>query len=96
MTAGMPCLVTAIPGNREWIEDRRNGFLFQLGDHEALSSMILQLVADADLRALLGESAAWSVRRRINWEADFNALLQRLAAINEAQRSVHVEACTAG
>jgi glycosyltransferase involved in cell wall biosynthesis len=94
MTAGLPCLVTGIPGNREWIEDARDGLLFKVGDHKALASMILRLSADGDLRASLGESAARSVRRRIRWQADSNALLGKLVALNKAQRLVRVEAHT--
>jgi glycosyltransferase involved in cell wall biosynthesis len=54
MTAGLPCLVTGISGNRRWIEDARNGLLFGVGDHKALSSLILKLSADSDLRESLG------------------------------------------
>lgn len=85
MTAGLPCIVTDIPGNREWIEDARNGLLFKVGDHRALASAILRLSANGDLRASLGESAAWSVRHRIKWEVNSNSLLGKLVALTEAK-----------
>ena len=88
MSAGLPCLVTDIPGNKEWIKDEKNGLLFQVGDHEALASLILRLSTDNKLRVLLGESAALSIRLKINWQRDFARLLGRLTAMNGSQRTV--------
>jgi glycosyltransferase involved in cell wall biosynthesis len=36
MAAGCVPIVTDLPGNREWIEDGKNGILFPVGDTEAL------------------------------------------------------------
>jgi glycosyltransferase involved in cell wall biosynthesis len=84
MSSELPCVVTDIPGNREWIKDAKNGLLFQVGDHEALASLILKLSNDCNLRTLLGESAASSVRLRINWKRDFAVLLDKLTAMTRS------------
>jgi glycosyltransferase involved in cell wall biosynthesis len=31
LASGLPCLVSDIPGNKEWIEDGVNGWLFRMG-----------------------------------------------------------------
>jgi glycosyltransferase involved in cell wall biosynthesis len=37
-------IVTDIPGNREWIEDKKNGFLFPISDHQALAKQIIYAI----------------------------------------------------
>lgn len=44
MAAGLIPVVTDIPGNREWIEDGKNGFLFNQKDHKALAKQIIHTV----------------------------------------------------
>ncbi len=41
LASGLPCLVSDIPGNREWIEDGVNGWLFRDGDVDDLAEKIL-------------------------------------------------------
>ena len=42
MACGLPCLVSDIPGNREWVTEGENGWLFPDGDADALAAKILQ------------------------------------------------------
>ena len=84
MTAGLPCLVTDIPGNREWIENAKNGLLFRVGDHEALASLILRVSTDSNLRVSLGERAVSSIKLKVNWQRDFAGLLRKLTAMSKA------------
>jgi len=44
MARGLVPVVTDIPGNREWVEEGVNGFLFEPGDERELADRILQLV----------------------------------------------------
>ncbi len=44
MSFGLVPIVTDILGNREWIEDQKNGFLFPASDHKALADKITYLV----------------------------------------------------
>ena len=44
MASGLIPVVTDIPGNKEWIEDRKNGFLFPISDHRALAEQIIYVI----------------------------------------------------
>ncbi len=41
LASGLPVLVSDIPGNKEWIQDQDNGWLFRDGDVSALKNGIL-------------------------------------------------------
>lgn len=64
MAVGTTCIVSDIPGNREWISPRESGLLFPCGDVRALASAL-----DAALEA----PAAWAettrrvAHERANW-----------------------------
>ncbi|MFQ6032266.1 MAG: glycosyltransferase [Candidatus Zixiibacteriota bacterium] len=44
MALGLIPIVTDIPGNREWIEDKKNGFLFPICDHHALTKQLIYTI----------------------------------------------------
>ena len=44
LASGLPCLVSDIPGNREWIQDGVNGWLFRDGDVNDLAGKILDSI----------------------------------------------------
>jgi glycosyltransferase involved in cell wall biosynthesis len=51
MAAGCYPVVSAISANAAWIEDRRNGRLVDVEDHQALADTVEQVMADeAELR----------------------------------------------
>ncbi len=52
----VPSVVTDIRGCREAIRDRQNGLLVPLGDIEALSGAVLELLEDSELATQLGEN----------------------------------------
>ena len=56
MAAGLPCVVTDIAANREWI-DETCGALFPVGDPKALAEIIDDLAADPALRQSMGSAA---------------------------------------
>ena len=51
MACGAFPVVTDIPGNRSWVVDGENGFLFPTGNPEVLSDRIAMALEDQDLRA---------------------------------------------
>jgi len=61
-------VVTDIAGNREWIEDGVNGFLFPPEDSEALAEKIICLVENQELRETFGRRCSKIVRNRGTWE----------------------------
>lgn len=57
MAGGLPVVLSDLPGCREEIEDDESGLLFPTGDAAALTAQLARLMADAGLRARLGEAA---------------------------------------
>lgn len=58
MSAGMPSVISALPGNRELVDHGSTGLLVPAGDAAAAAAAMLQLVRDPALAARLGASAA--------------------------------------
>jgi glycosyltransferase involved in cell wall biosynthesis len=57
LAAGLPMVATDVGGNAEAIEAGLSGFLFEPGDVAALSSRVLDLLLDEDLRSRMGQAA---------------------------------------
>ena len=68
MAAGMICITTDFPSNREWIEHSINGFTFPNGDSKALASLI-ELISSLSLEEKLeiSRTAKDTVQNRGNW-----------------------------
>ena len=54
MAAGLPVVVTDIPGNRLLVDHDRHGLLVPTEDAEALSAAVTRIFADPDMAARLG------------------------------------------
>jgi len=75
LACGLPCLVSDIPANREWVFDGQNGWLFPDGNVDALVEKILAAI---DLRAnlpMMGKNARLVAEDRADWKKNFNKLL---------------------
>jgi len=68
MACGLAPVVTDIPGNREWIQDGVNGFLFPPRDSRALAEKIIQLIENPKLRELFGQRNFQIVKERAEWQ----------------------------
>ena len=79
MACGLPPVVTDIAGNREWIENGVNGFLFQPRSPTALAEKTIQLIEDKRLRKHFGEKCVRVIQRRAIWEK----CVERMEAIYE-------------
>jgi L-malate glycosyltransferase len=75
LASGLPCLVSDIPGNREWIEDGVNGWLFQDGDVEDLAAKITFAIRNRRTFEKIGESARRTAERKADWKKNFGKLL---------------------
>ncbi len=84
MACGLPCLVSDIPTNREWIEDGLNGWLFPDGDAEALAAKLLQAAQDRRALRRLGRAARRTVEERADWKKSFQQLLEVYADMLES------------
>ncbi|MCC7187949.1 MAG: glycosyltransferase family 4 protein [Anaerolineales bacterium] len=76
MASGLPCLVSDIAGNKEWIEDGVNGWLFRDGDVEDLVGKILLAIKKRGEFGKIGELARRTAEARADWRRNFGTLLE--------------------
>jgi glycosyltransferase involved in cell wall biosynthesis len=75
MACGLPCVVSDIPANREWVAEGLNGWLFPDGDVGALAALILRLAAERDLLAKVGLASRRIAEEKADWKKNFQKLL---------------------
>jgi glycosyltransferase involved in cell wall biosynthesis len=66
MACGRVLLASDIPAAREIIDEGRTGFLFGVGDVEALAASLVRLAGDPKLRGEVGRAARDEVVLRHN------------------------------
>ncbi len=76
MAAGVTPVVTDLPGNREWIDDRVHGRLVPPGDPGALSAALIDTLGDPAFR----HAARLAARRRVEERGDFAAVVRAALA----------------
>ena len=76
LACGLPCLVSDIPGNREWIEDGVNGWLFRDGDVNDLAEKILNAINNRDTFETIGKTARRTAEQKADWKKNFGKLLE--------------------
>jgi len=74
MNFGLLPIVTDIPGNREWIGEGENGFLFPAGDHESLAKRIIRAASEFDRWSEFGDRNAEIIQERAVWEENMRAV----------------------
>lgn len=84
MACGLAPVVTNIEGNREWIANGKNGFLFQPRNYEDLATKAIQLTNDEQLRRKFGENCHEKAAQKASWtdclarmEHIYNEILQK-------------------
>jgi glycosyltransferase involved in cell wall biosynthesis len=86
LACGLPCLVSDIPGNKEWIEDGVNGWLYRDGDTDDLAGKILSAIDSRKLLMRMGELARKTAEEKADWQKNFGKLLavyERISALRE-------------
>lgn len=68
MACKLAPVVTDIPGNREWIRDGVNGFLFPPRNKAVLAEKIFYLAENQKLRETFGRRCVDTVKKRATWE----------------------------
>lgn len=76
LASGLPCLVSDIPGNREWIDDGVNGWLFHDGDVDDLAEKILYATKNRGSFTEVGEAARRTAEQKADWNKNFGKLLE--------------------
>ncbi|MGE5073108.1 MAG: glycosyltransferase [Anaerolineae bacterium] len=80
LACGLPALVSDIPGNREWVSDGVNGWLFPDGDPRALADRILAVIAQRERLASIRQAARRTAEERADWSKNFAVLLRAYEA----------------
>ena len=76
LACGLPCLVSDIPANKEWIQDGINGWLFPDGNADILAEKILTVIAQKKKLTQIGRAARRSAEERADWKKNFAKLLE--------------------
>ena len=77
MNFGLVPIVTDIPGNREWIEEEKNGFLFPGCDHKALAEKMVYLINQFTYWTDFRDRNQAIVRGRAVWEDNMGLIQDR-------------------
>ena len=76
LACGMPCLVSDIAGNKEWVEEGVNGWLFRDGDVDDLAEKILLAIKSRRSWGRIGKAARKMAEERADWKKNFGKLLE--------------------
>jgi glycosyltransferase involved in cell wall biosynthesis len=85
LACGLPCLVSDIPANKEWVSEGENGWLFRDGDADALAAKILQAFDQRKSLPKIGPVARTVAEERADWTKNSAKLLlayQRALQLN--------------
>lgn len=77
MAAGKPVLVTPVGGIPEAIKHGINGFLVPVGDANAISDALIDLISNQELRQQLGQNALKTVQERFSTDV----VLEKLSSL---------------
>jgi glycosyltransferase involved in cell wall biosynthesis len=73
---GLPCLVSDIPANKEWVFEDDNGWLFRDGDVNHLAEKILSAMNQPrEKLSAVGESARRVAESRADWKKNSEVLM---------------------
>ncbi len=76
LACGLPCLVSDIPANKEWVQEGYNGWLFRDGDHNELAAKILQAIEQREKLPVVAQNARATAEQKANWPKNVQTLLQ--------------------
>jgi len=75
LACGLPCLVSDIPANKEWVFEDENGWLFRDGDANHLAEKILAAISQREKLPEIGRSSRRSAEMRADWKKNAEALM---------------------
>jgi glycosyltransferase involved in cell wall biosynthesis len=76
MALGKPVIGSRIGGIPEQIDDGKTGFLFEMGNVEELSSKMLLISENSDLRRRMGAAARKKLEQEFSLDAHCSKLLK--------------------
>lgn len=75
LACGLPCLVSDIPANKEWVVEDENGWLFRDGDADHLAEKILAAISQREKLPEIGRASRRSAEMRADWKKNAEALM---------------------
>ncbi len=75
LASGLPCLVSDIPANKEWVIENENGWLFRDGDADHLAEKILAAISQREKLPEVGRASRRSAEKRADWKKNAEALM---------------------
>jgi glycosyltransferase involved in cell wall biosynthesis len=75
LACGIPCLVSDIPGNKEWVFDGQNGWLFHDGNVNDLAEKIITAIKNRASFPRIGEMARKTAEEKADWKKNSEALM---------------------
>jgi glycosyltransferase involved in cell wall biosynthesis len=75
LASGLPVLVSDIPGNREWITEGEQGWLFEDGNSDELAEKLIWAVDHRDELPDYGKKARLLAEQRADWPRNVKKLL---------------------
>lgn len=77
MASGLIPVVTDIPGNREWVKENQNGFLFSSKDYKDLAQKIIQLINNLEKYEFFKEKNFSIIKEKAIWEENMRVIENR-------------------
>lgn len=71
MACGLPCVVTDVLSNMEWIKNGENGYITPRKNSEILASKIISLLQDEDNMKQFGKRNGAIAKKRADWDKNF-------------------------
>jgi glycosyltransferase involved in cell wall biosynthesis len=75
LASGLPCLVSDIPANKEWVVEGKNGWLFRDGDEDELAEKISLAIEQRNSLSEIGHASRIVAEERADWKANSNKLM---------------------
>lgn len=76
LACGLPVIVSDIPGNREWVTEGDQGWLFKDGDSGDFTAKILSAAAQMDIITPIKNANRTLAEKRADWNKNFPVLLR--------------------
>lgn len=83
LACGLPCLVSDIPANKEWVFEDENGWLFRDGDSDHLAEKILAAMNQREKLPGIGAAARRSAEMHADWKKNAAALMEVYRSLNQ-------------
>jgi len=83
LACGLPCLVSDIPANQEWVFENKNGWLFRDGDADHLAEKILVAMNRRENLPEIGRASRSEAEKRADWKKNAEALMEVYRSLGE-------------